>query len=247
LPGIDTFALQLGLQRSWQSAVGIEAKLPKDMEFSLTGYYQRFHNMNDVVLDFTAALCTQPPPESVSGFPAEVTRQLDGAAYGMEVLLRRKIGRVTGWLAYTLSKSERIYSCGLRPSDFDQTHVFNGVIQVRLPWKLIAGAHLNVASGRPYTAIGSDGLATVRNNARLPTYVQLDLRLDREWLFKRWALAAFIEILNVTYSETIFGLQLPSSMNMSRSPNSSSLPLIGDTIPDAFRWILPTIGIRGRI
>src|SRR5690348_17917897 len=30
LPGIDTFALQLGLQRAWQGAVTVEAALPED-------------------------------------------------------------------------------------------------------------------------------------------------------------------------------------------------------------------------
>ncbi len=86
LPGIDTFALQLGLQRSWQSAVDIQATLPKDLEFKITGFYQRFWNMNDIVLDFTTVLCTSPPPESLTGFAAQVTRQLNGDAYGMEVL-----------------------------------------------------------------------------------------------------------------------------------------------------------------
>ncbi len=239
LPGIDTFALQLGLQRSWQSAVGIEAQLPKAFEVSLTGYYQRFSNLNDVVLDFTAALCTSPPPESLSGFPARVTRQLNGAAYGMEVLVRRKVGRVTGWLAYTLSRSERNFSCGLRPSDFDQRHIFNGVLQVRLPRKVMLGAHLYVATGRPYTTVGDDGLAAVRNNSRLPDFVQLDVRVDREWLFKKWAFALFVEILNLTYSQSVFGIYTPE--------DSNGIPLLNQSTLNGFRWILPTVGIRGRI
>jgi hypothetical protein len=239
LPGIDTFALQLGLQRSWQSAVDIQVNFPKDIDFKITGFYQRFWNMNDIVLDFTTVLCTSPPPESLTGFAAQVTRQLNGDAFGMEVLLRRKVGRVTGWIAYTLSRSEREYSCGMRPSDFDQTHVLNIVVQVRLPWKLIFGTHLEVATGRPYTKIGDEGINTPRNNARLPTYVQVDLRLDREWVFKKWAIAAFLEILNATYSETIFGIASPGGM--------SGIPLLNDPSLDAFHWILPTIGVRGRI
>ncbi len=239
LPGIDTFALQLGLQRAWQSSVAVEVTLPRDFEVSLTGYYQRFSNLNDVVLDFAAALCTSPPPESLSGFPARVTRQVAGAAYGMEVLVRRRLGRVTGWIAYTLSKSERLFSCGLRPSDFDQRHVLNVVVQARLPWKLILGGHLYVATGRPYTALDSSGLATVRNNARLPTFVQVDLRIDREWVFQRWAVAAFIEILNVTYSQSVFGIYTPQDDN--------GVPLLNQSQLNAFRWILPTLGVRGRL
>src|SRR5581483_7543389 len=148
LPGIDTFALQLGLQRALQGAVGVEAKLPQNLSLSVTGYYSRFYNVSDVVLDFGPVICTSPPPESLTGLPATIMRQVDGHSYGMELLLRRHVGRVTGWIAYTLSRSERIYSCGLRPADFDQSHLLNVVVQVRLPWRLMAGARLYFASGR---------------------------------------------------------------------------------------------------
>jgi hypothetical protein len=243
LPGIDTFALELGLQRSIQGSVGVRFKLPWELSVSATGYYGRFYNINDVVLDFEAATCTTPPPESLKGIDAFTTRQMDGAGYGLELLVRRQSGRVTGWLSYTLSRAERVYSCGLAPADFDQTHTFNGVVQVRLPWRLLLGIHLNVATGRPYTLLTPD-LATnsvggARNNARMPTYVQLDLRIDREWIYKRWALALFLELLNITYSESIYGVTYPKD------------PILMITRYDqpqfeGFRWILPSIGLRAR-
>ena len=237
LPGIDTFALQLGLQRAWQGSAGVEAKLPLDFSLKLTGYYSRFYNVNDPVVDFAPAVCTSPPPESLSGLPAQITRQIDGDAYGMELLLRRSAGRVTGWIAYTLSRSERIYSCGLRPSDFDQAHILNVVVQARLPWKLLAGARLYVATGRPVTILQLDGTTTVRNNTRLPDYVQLDLRIDREWLFRKWALAAFIEVVNATYSQSNFGIQYPVVDGVRRY----DMPSL-----NGFHWILPSLGLRGR-
>src|SRR5207244_1713710 len=119
---------------------------------------------------------------------ASITRQVSGASYGMEMLARVSEGPITGWVAYTVSRSERIYSCGLRPSDFDQTHVLNVVVQARLPWRLLLGLRLYYTTGRPYTQLDvSTGLANLvpplRNNARLPDYLELDLRLDREWIF----------------------------------------------------------------
>jgi hypothetical protein len=157
----------------------------------------------------------------------------------MELLLRRSTGRFTGWIAYTLSRSERVYACGLRPSDIDQPHVLNVVLQVRLPWNLMLGSRLFVSSGRPVTKIAIDGRTSDRNNSRLPTYVQLDLRLDREWIFRKWALALFVEILNVTYSEAEFGITYPTD------------PQTGITRYDmpqvnGFKWILPSFGLRGR-
>jgi hypothetical protein len=238
LPGIDTFALQLGLQRAYQSAVGVAADLPLAFHFTLTGFYQKFQNVNDIVLDLAPAVCTSPPPESLSGFPALITRQVDGQAFGMELLLRRTVGRVTGWIAYTLSRSERIYSCGLRPADFDQAHVLNIVVQVRLPWNLMTSARLFFSTGRPVTLLEPpDGRSTVRNNSRLPDFVQLDLRIDREWIFRRWALSAFLEVVNTTYSKSVFGLTYPEIDGVRRY----DLPQV-----DGFNWILPSVGLRGR-
>jgi hypothetical protein len=238
LPGIDTFALQLGLQHSLQGSAGVEAQLPKSVSLSVTGFYSKLWNVSDTSIDFGPVICTSPPPESLSGFPAQITRQVDGQAFGLEFLLRRSMGRFSGWIAYTLSRSERVYSCGLRPADFDQAHVLNVVGQVHLPWKLMAGARLYYASGRPVTLLSTDGVsAPVRNNSRLPDYVELDLRLDREWLFRRWAFAAFLEVQNVTFSKSVFGITYPKSNGVITSAN----PQV-----NGFNWILPSIGVRGR-
>jgi hypothetical protein len=51
-----------------------------------------------------------------------------GRAYGLELLVRRDLtDRFSGWLSYTLSRSERLDSGAgeYRPFDFDQTHVLN--------------------------------------------------------------------------------------------------------------------------
>ena len=249
LPGIDTFALQLGLQRAWQGSVGIRLnKLPGDSQISLTGYYGRFDNINDVVIDFVAAACTSPPPESVTGISAYVTRQVKGAGYGMEVLARaRRIDvakwlTLSGWLSYTLSRAERRFSCGIAPSDFDQTHVFNAVVRAQLPWRLTAGFRLAVSTGRPYTQLMPDltnlTLSGDRNGLRLPTYVQLDLRVDREWVFNRWALTLFIEALNLTNSESIYGVSYPKDPTL-------MITRYDQPQFNGFRWILPSIGARG--
>ena len=238
LPGIDTFSLQLGLQRAFHGAVGQDMKLPANFTFSLTGFYQRYYNMNDVVLDFTPMLCTSPPPESLTGYIAQVMRQIDGQSYGMESMLRRHSGRVTGWIAYTLSRAERYFTCGLRPADYDQTHVLNMVVQVRLPWQLMLGGRFFYSTGRPVTELSyPDGSSTVRNNTRLPDTYQLDVRLDREWIFRRFAIDFFLEVVNSTFSQANFGLTYPRENNVVRYDQ----PML-----NGFRWILPSIGVRGR-
>ena len=248
LPGIDTFALRLGLQRALHAALGQELTLPFGLTLGATGFYQRFQNSNDVVLDLAPLVCTSPPPESLTGYLARVTRQVDGASFGMELMLRRKAGLFTGWLAYTLSRSERAFACGLAPADYDQTHVLNAVVQVRLPWRLMVGGRLFMQSGRPFTRLEfPDGTATVRNAERLPTTVQLDLRVDREWLFRRFAVAVFIEAANVTYGEAIFGVTYPViPIRDETGKITSSITRYDMPQNNGFRWILPSLGVRGR-
>jgi len=55
--------------------------------------------------------------------------------------------------------------------------------------------------------------AAVRNNPRLPAYYQLAFRSDREWIFRRWALSVFLEIVNLTYSQSVIGLTYPTEPN----------------------------------
>ncbi len=135
-------------------------------------------------------------------------------------------------------RSERQFNCGLLPADYDQTHTLNTVVQVRLPWNLMVGARLYYGTGRPYTKLmPPDGSSTVRNNARLPDTVQLDLRIDREWIFRRFAIAVFLEVVNTTYGEAIFGITYPREGNITRFDQ----PMF-----NSFNWILPSIGVRGR-
>jgi hypothetical protein len=238
LPGIDTYALSLGLQHATHAAVGEELQLPFSLSLNLNGFYQKYENSNDVVIDFTPQLCTSPPPETLSGYAAVITRQVNGSSYGMELMLRRHHGRFTGWIAYTLSRAERAFTCGLRPADYDQPHVLNTVAQVRLPWNLMIGGRFFYSTGRPVTMLKPpDGSATVRNADRLPDTFQLDLRIDREWLFRSFALDVFVEAVNITYSQAVFGLTYPREGNITRYDQPQL---------NGFRWVLPSIGVRGR-
>lgn len=238
LPGVDTFALKLGLQRAVHVALTEEMRLPGQSSLRLTGYYQQFVNATDVP-PFMSRFCAAPAPEKLTGATATLIRIVDGQAYGMEVLLRKQAGPVSGWISYTLSRSERGFPCGLRPADYDQAHTLNIVVQVRLPGAVLAGARLYVASGRPETQVDpASPASTLRNNMRLPAYAQLDLRLERRWQFRRWALTVFLETLNTTFSTTVLSLKYPQISDATRLDYSK--PSL-----DGLGWILPSVGLRG--
>lgn len=243
LPGIDTFALQLGLQRASGGSVSQEFKLPAGFSAQVSGYYQRFGNFTDLP-PLGVRACSAPPPPSLSGAAATLVRLTDGQAYGLEALVRRSSGRISGWVAYTLSRSERNFPCGLRPADYDQTHLLNVVVQARLPWRIDVGARLYVATGRPDTWIEGvpqrNDLLADRNNLRLPDFVELDLRIDKYWQFQRFYMAVFLEVLNATASRSVFYLTTPEfAANSTGATQPRSPP-----IEVGFQWILPSIGLR---
>ena len=86
-------------QISDQVTLGYFRNFRKNMfEFSVEGYYKTLDNMIDyrtgAELNFNATV----EGELVYG---------EGRAYGVELLLRKKKGDFTGWVGYTLSRSQR--------------------------------------------------------------------------------------------------------------------------------------------
>ncbi len=121
----------------------------------------------------------------------------EGTAKGVEVLLQRKFGKNTGWLAYTLSQTEQRFpdlEAEPFPSDYDQRHELKSVDSLRLGKWTFSGTWI-FATGRPYTAptgieeiqLGGDGPTIARvvvgakNGARLPAYHRLDLAVNYDF------------------------------------------------------------------
>jgi ferric enterobactin receptor len=123
--------------------------------------------------------------------------QGDGESRGVELLVQKKFGHHTGWVSYTLSKTDYQFpelQADPFPADHDQRHELNLVYTARFgPWTL-SGVYV-YGSGRPYTEpIGTevvsfgDGGRTIervivgdKNGARLPAYQRLDLSANLDF------------------------------------------------------------------
>jgi hypothetical protein len=110
-----------------------------------------------------------------------------GRAYGVEGLLRKKTGRLTGWIGYTLSKSEKKID-GINNNEWynatqDRTHDISIVAMYKASskWMLSAtwvyntGSAVSFPSGK-YRADGRTVYYYAqRNGYRMPAYHRLDL------------------------------------------------------------------------
>ncbi|QSQ20423.1 TonB-dependent receptor [Pyxidicoccus parkwayensis] len=167
-----------------------------------------------------------------------------GRIYGLEVLVRRSLtDRLFGWISYTLSRSERRDAPGAawRLFDNDQTHVLTAIASYKLPRGWEVGARLRFASGNPTTpvtgAVRDDvndifvPLFAAVNSARLPSFNQLDIRVDKNFVFDKWTLDVYLDLTNAYNNPAVEGVAY--NFNYSESAYFKGLP------------ILPILGAKG--
>lgn len=167
-----------------------------------------------------------------------------GRIYGLEVLVRRSLtDRLFGWISYTLSRSERrdAPDAAWRLFDNDQTHVLTAIASYKLPRGWEVGARLRFASGNPTTpvvgAVRDDvndvfvPLYAAVNSVRLPSFNQLDIRVDKNFVFERWTLDVYLDLTNAYNNPAVEGIAY--NYNYSQSAYFEGLP------------ILPILGAKG--
>jgi hypothetical protein len=162
-----------------QVSLGYYKNLPGNQyELTLETYYKTMQNQIDY----------RDGADVFSNKPIE-TQLLygKGRAYGIEGMLRKKSGRLSGWLSYTLSKTERKID-GINSNNWynarqDRTHdiALVGMYQLNKKWNLSAnwiyytGDAITFPNGK-YTVGGQTVYYyTNRNGYRMPAYHRLDL------------------------------------------------------------------------
>lgn len=136
-----------------------------------------------------------------------------GRSLGADFLIRQRLWRgLFGWLAYTLSQSERKDHPDepWRRSAFDQTHILTAIVSYKLPWERLGievGVRFRYATGNPTTPVvggvrdvGAQSWLPLYGpiySARLPDFHQLDLRIDKTWTFNRFKLDLYLDIQNL--------------------------------------------------
>lgn len=115
-----------------------------------------------------------------------------GRAYGIEMMMRKNTGRLTGWIGYTLSKVEKQID-GINNNQYfnarqDRTHDISVVAMYDLTkkwnisgtWVYNTGSAVTFPSGK-YNAAGQTVfLYTERNGYRMPAYHRLDFSVNYE-------------------------------------------------------------------
>lgn len=169
----------------------------------------------------------------------------EGRVYGAELLLRYKADeRFFGWIAYTLSKSERRERGGAwHDFQYDQTHVLTALGSYRLGRGWEVGGRFRYVTGSPYTpnvggladfdAGAYSPVAGAPFSARSGPFHALDLRVEKMWRVGAGTVAAYLDVQNVYSRRNPEGQTY--NFNYTRSEPIGGLP------------ILPIIGVRGEL
>src|SRR5258708_1465248 len=165
-----------------------------------------------------------------------------GRAYGLELFFKKKVGKLTGWVSYTLSKTERKFD-GVNnftwyPANQERTHNLSvvGIYKLNKKWTLSAdfvyytGNAVTWPSGK-YQVNGQIAfLYTERNGYRMPAYNRLDVgatlqgkktkKFDSNWNFSIY---------------NLYGRAKPYSISFQQDPGDPSKTRAQQVA--LFRWV----------
>jgi hypothetical protein len=145
----------------------------------------------------------------------------DGHSYGMEFYLEKKVGRMTGWLSYTLSKTDRqidgINNDQPYPATYDKRHNLSLLLNYKLSatwsassiFKFTSGGFATIPEGTFNYYGAAFNYYTTRNGYQLPAYHRLDLSLNyqsRKNELRKWKTEWNFGIYNLYDRKNIFSL-----------------------------------------
>ena len=183
-------------------------------ECSAEVFYKEMQNQIDYIDGADLLLNPELEAELLSG---------DGRAYGLEVFAKKKKGKLTGWISYTLARTERrvkgINTNNWYPSRFDKTHNAYVVAMYQLTPRWNISGNFVFSTGTPGTFptnrieyqgyIIPQNSGNKRNNYRIPSYHRLDVSATYEPANnenRRWKGSWTFAIYNVYARKNPFGI-----------------------------------------
>ncbi len=173
-----------------QASLGFFKNLKNNsIETSVEVYYRRMRNLLDFGSGATLILNEAIEQDILN---------TSGKAYGVELMAKKTVGKLNGWVSYTYSRSllqtsagelaESINQGRFYPSNFDQPHDVMMAANVEFTKRINTSLNANYSTGRPITLPiakfqygGSDRVFySDRNEHRIPDYFRVDLSVNIE-------------------------------------------------------------------
>lgn len=244
---------------------GLEYRPNDHTRFTLEGFLKNYDHYPLSVND-SISMASKGGDYGVFG-NEEVTPDSKGRAYGVEALVQTRSNKgLSLTSAYTYVRSEFTdYQDTYIPSSWDSRHIFTITLNQKLKRNWDIGFKWRYLGGLPYTPYDEDQSSLVLawdaqgreyldysqfNTKRLPAFHQLDIRIDKSYTFKKFALGFYIDIQNV------YNNQAEQAPRLIQVKDSSGDPIVtnpGSSLEEqryqlkelttTSGTILPTIGL----
>ncbi len=227
-------------QKSKQIAAGTAIKINKMFSLSIESYYKTMENLIEYK---EGASFFDNFTENTEGTGNSWEKNIEtggkGWSYGVEFLLKKTVGKTTGWIGYTWSKTDRQFaniSFGEKfPYKYDRrndiniviSHKFNEHIDIGAVWVYGTGNAISLALEKyaapngnysygnffEYDETGTVNYYESRNNYRMPAYHRLDLNVNVHKTKKRGEQTWSYGLYNAYNNKNPFFLMFGRSRN----------------------------------
>ena len=213
-------------------------------ETSAETYYKVLQNQVDYIDGANLLLNENLEGDLLSG---------DGRAYGMELYLKKATGKLTGWVSYTLARTERkvkgINNFEWYPARYDKLHNLSVTGQYELSDRWEFGANIAYSTGTPTTFYSSQyqiqgytvpDPGRSRNNVRNPAYFRVDL--SATWYRKKTAKyesSWVFSVYNTLNRRNPFSIYFDTDYQWTGQNEAIRYSVIGTIVPAVsynFKW-----------
>lgn len=172
-------------QNGVQFSVGLYKNLKrKAIEASVEVYYKKMNNILDYKGGAQLIMNEHLETDILNG---------DGKSYGIEFMIRKQYGKLTGWISYTYARvmyrvngefeEEKINGGNFFPANFDKPQDLKLVSNIKVMRRFNFSTNVVYNTGRPITypvafynyAGSSRVFFSDRNEFRIPDYLRIDL------------------------------------------------------------------------
>jgi len=227
---------------------GIEYRRNENAKLTVEGFYKIYSNYPFSVTD-SVSLASKGADYGTYG-DEQVTSSSSGKAYGMEIYFRDQIARMVNLIvSYTFVRSEfKNYAGTFIPSAWDNKHIINITASHAMKRNFNIGVRWRFVGGAPYTPYdlqrsslkeawdirGKGYLDYAKfNSQRLKSFHQLDLRIDKEYFYKKWSLNFYLDIQN------LYNFKADQPDNLLQERDASGVPLTN--VNDPARYVLKNV------
>lgn len=207
VPSTDNIAPQ----QSWQAALGFFRKIGPGIELSTEAYYKNMQGVIEYKDGASFLNTTEDWQEKVTAG--------QGRSYGVELLIQKKTGKTTGWIGYTLSKTERQFD-DLNfgkwfPFRYDRRHdisvvavhqlseridlsgtwVFGTGNFITVPTQRYQASPIEMQEGFVYFRVPYVDYIEARNNFQMKSYHRMDFGINfhkvKKWGRRTWNISVY--------------------------------------------------------